>query len=111
MPRHPDVSAVVGSMPAGVFSKVAHRIASIQGERYPLHVGDSWLEPAAGARMEDLRLAAHPGMHRYTAPLGLPALVGAIARRRGVDAIAPFPAHAAVVRQETRNCPCLCKWV
>jgi N-succinyldiaminopimelate aminotransferase len=72
-------------MPVGVFSKVAHRIAAIEGERYPLHVGDSWLEPLAGARMEDLQVEAHPGMHRYTAPVGLPGLLETIADRRGVD--------------------------
>ncbi len=85
MPRHPEVSSAVSAMSAGVFSKVAHRISAIEGERYPLHVGDSWKEPLAGARMEDLSVQAHPGMHRYTLPVGLPRLVGAIAERRGVD--------------------------
>jgi len=85
MPRHPEISRVVGGMPVGVFSKVAHKIASIEGERYPLHVGDSWLEPAPGARMEDLSVAEYPGMHRYTLPVGMPALVDAIVGHRGVD--------------------------
>ena len=44
MPRFPEVSSSVEAMPAGVFSKVAHRIAAIKGERYPLHVGDTWPE-------------------------------------------------------------------
>ena len=39
----------------------------------------------AGARMADLSVADHPGMHRYTAPVGLPGLVDAIAQRRGID--------------------------
>ena len=51
MPRHPDVSSVVSGMPVGVFSKVAHKIDEIEGERFPLHVGDSWLAPHQGARM------------------------------------------------------------
>lgn len=85
MPRHPAVSTVVDGMPVGVFSKVAHRIAQIQGERYPLHIGDSWLEPAPGAQMADLSVAESPGMHRYTSPLGLTPLVQAIAQRRKVQ--------------------------
>jgi aspartate/methionine/tyrosine aminotransferase len=84
MPRFPEVSSSVEAMPAGVFSKVAHRIAAIEGERYPLHVGDTWLEPAAGCRMEEFSVEDHPGMHRYTAPKGHPDLVDAISSVRGV---------------------------
>ncbi len=85
MPRFPEVSHSVQAMPDGVFSKVAHRIASIQGERYPLHVGDTWMEPAEGCRMQNFSVSDHPGMHRYTAPKGHPALVEAIGQHRGVD--------------------------
>ena len=86
MPRFPEVSSSVRSMPDGVFSKVAHRIAAIEGERYPLHVGDTWMEPAAGSRMEDFSVARNPGMHTYTAPKGAPELVDAIAQHRVVEA-------------------------
>ncbi|MFP5284671.1 MAG: pyridoxal phosphate-dependent aminotransferase, partial [Thermoanaerobaculia bacterium] len=55
--------------------------ATYQGEVYPLHVGDTWMEPAEGCRMEDIRVADHPGMHRYAAPQGMPALLDAIAER------------------------------
>ena len=86
MPRFPEVSSSVEAMPAGVFSKVAHRIAAIKGERYPLHVGDTWMEPAAGCRMEDFSVEQHPGMHTYTLPKGDPDLIEAICAVRGVDA-------------------------
>ncbi len=43
-----------------------------------MHVGDTWMEPAEGCRMEDLRVAEYPGMHRYAAPQGMPALLDAI---------------------------------
>jgi aspartate/methionine/tyrosine aminotransferase len=46
-----------------------------------LNVGDTWLEPFAGARMEDLRSADHPGLHRYSDPRGLPELVDAIVEK------------------------------
>lgn len=85
MPRHPSVSSTLSSMPGSVFSRLAHRIAAIEGERFPLHVGDTWLEPPAGARMEDLTTERHPGLHRYPPPTGHPPLLDAIARRRGVS--------------------------
>mgnify|MGYP000226700074 CR=1 FL=1 len=84
MPRHPRVSSTARTMPGSVFSRLAHRISAIQGERYPLHVGDTWLAPPVGARMEDLTESRHPGLHRYPPPTGLPALVDRIAEVRGV---------------------------
>jgi len=47
---------------AAVYSSLAHRLATHPGETYPFHVGDTWLEPTEGCRMEDLRVAEHPGM-------------------------------------------------
>ncbi len=85
MPRFPEVSSSVQAMPDGVFSKVAHRIAAIEGERYPLHVGDTWMEPAEGCRMEDFAVDVNPGMHTYTLPKGHPVLVNAIADVRTVE--------------------------
>ncbi len=61
-----------------VYSALAHRLASFPGEVYPLHVGDTWMEPPEGCRMEDLKIADWPGMHRYAAPRG-----HAAAARRG----------------------------
>ena len=85
MPGYPHSAAVVSTVTNSPFSKLAHRIAALEGERYPLHVGDSWLEPAAGAHMADLSEQAHPGMHRYARPQGHPALLEALAARHGVD--------------------------
>jgi len=85
MPRYPMPSDTVQGMPAGVFSKVAHRIAAIQGERYPLHVGDTWLEPAESCHMSDFTETEHPGMHTYAPPRGEPRLLSAITSKHGVD--------------------------
>ncbi len=85
MPRYPRFSPSVQDIAGNVYSALAHRLASYQGEVYPLHVGDTWMEPAVGCRMEDIKVADHPGMHRYAAPQGMPALIDAIvdqARRR-----------------------------
>ena len=81
MPRHPDVAPVIAEMPGAIYSALADRLARFPGEVYPFHVGDTWLEPAVGCRMQDLTVEAHPGMHRYASPAGMPALNEAIARR------------------------------
>jgi len=77
--RHfsPAVQEIAGA----VYSALAHRLATHRGEIYPLHVGDTWMEPPEGCRMEDLRVAEYPGMHRYAAPQGMPALLDAVVER------------------------------
>jgi len=84
MPRHPDLSSTVAALRASPFTKLAHRIGGLDGEVYPLHVGDTWLEPMSGARMQDLRVEDHRGLHRYAPPHGHPDLLDAICERRGV---------------------------
>jgi len=68
-------------MKGSPYSALAHRLAGLDGPIFPLHVGDTWMEPAEGCRMEDLRVEDHPGMHRYAAPHGHPALLRALAGR------------------------------
>jgi len=81
MPRFPNVSPSVASIQGSVYTALAHRLATYEGEIYPFHIGDTWMEPAEGLRMEDLRVQDHPGMHRYSKPQGLPELLDAIAER------------------------------
>ncbi len=78
MPRYPRFSSSVADISGTVYSALAHRLASFKGEVYPLHVGDTWMEPPAGCRMEDIKVAEWPGMHRYAPPQGMPALLDAI---------------------------------
>ncbi|HXV77659.1 MAG TPA: pyridoxal phosphate-dependent aminotransferase, partial [Candidatus Polarisedimenticolaceae bacterium] len=89
MPAHPAVGRIADTLVDSVFSSLAGRLDSRGGPVYPLHIGDSWLDPADGCRMEDLTVAAHPGLHRYTPTRGLPRLVHAIAarvaERSGID--------------------------
>lgn len=80
MPRPPESAPAIAAMSGAVFSRLASSIAERRqaGERiFPLHVGDTWLEPFAGGRMQDLSVDDHPGMHRYTSPQGLPQLIDA----------------------------------
>jgi aspartate/methionine/tyrosine aminotransferase len=81
MPRFPQFSSTVAEIKGSIFSALAHRLTTHQGEVYPLHIGDTWMEPAAGCRMEDLTVDDHPGMHRYCSPQGLPELLDAIGGR------------------------------
>ena len=89
MPRHPQFSPSVAGISGAVYSALAHRLAAFPGEVYPLHVGDTWMEPPEGCRMEDLKVADWPGMHRYAAPQGMPLLLDAVVeqvrRRSGVE--------------------------
>lgn len=81
MPRPPRPAAATAAMPQAVFSPVAHRIPEIAGPVFPLHVGDTWMEPHPAARMEGLRVAEHPGMHRYCATQGIAPLVDALVEK------------------------------
>lgn len=81
MPRYPALAPSVLAMNDTLFSSLAHRLATYRGELYPLHVGDTWLTPPLGCRMEDLREAEFPGLHRYTAPHGWPRLLDAVVER------------------------------
>jgi len=83
MPRFPLVAPTVAAIPGSVYSRLAHRLEGYQGEIYPLSVGDTWMEPPPGCRMEDIRVADHPGMHRYAPVQGIPELVSRLAERVG----------------------------
>jgi N-succinyldiaminopimelate aminotransferase len=68
-------------MPGSVYSALAHRLARTSGPVYPLHVGDTWMAPPAGCRMEDLTEDEYPGLHRYAEPQGRRDLLAALAQR------------------------------
>ena len=78
MPRFPNHTATALTMPGAVYSPFADRMHEHLGPLYPLHVGDTWMEPFDGGRMQDLRVADHPGMHRYCDTRGVPELVDAL---------------------------------
>ena len=81
MPRPPRCAPSVGEMPGAVFSPLARELDAAAGTAVPLHVGDTWLEPFEGARMEDLRERDHPGLHRYSDTQGLREMVDAIVEK------------------------------
>ena len=68
-------------MRADVFSSLVGRLNRSVDEVYPLHVGDTWLDPTEPARMESLRISEHADLHRYAPPPGLPQLRTALVER------------------------------
>ncbi|HKA14669.1 MAG TPA: pyridoxal phosphate-dependent aminotransferase [Myxococcota bacterium] len=81
MPRPPHFAKATEAMPVAVFSPIADRMREAPGGVCPLHVGDTWMEPFAGGRMQDLSEADHPGLHRYCETRGIPALIDAIVEK------------------------------
>ncbi len=110
MPRHPRVSPTTESISSRVFSALTDRIARHPGPLYPLHVGDTWLEPLEAARAEAQRTDDAPGLHRYTPPQGLPELLAVIAdrlhRRSGLSV---DPACVQVVSGATSGLAVVCQ--
>ncbi|MFT7518200.1 MAG: hypothetical protein ACI9MC_000330, partial [Kiritimatiellia bacterium] len=70
MPNYPDVAPNIAAMAGSVYSNLAHKLAAFDGVKCPLHVGDTWMEPAVGCRMQDLTVGEYPGMHKYVSPRG-----------------------------------------
>ncbi len=68
-------------MPGAVYSPLVARVMARGGEVYPFHVGDTWMEPAEGCRMQDFTVERHPGMHRYAPVQGTGGLLDAIVDR------------------------------
>jgi len=83
MPRQrfvPDVEAMPGAV-YSVYSPFDERIRRHEGPLARLHVGDTWMEPFEGARMEALHVDEYPGMHRYGPTQGDPELIDAIVEK------------------------------
>jgi N-succinyldiaminopimelate aminotransferase len=81
MPRPTKPAAAVAALPERVFSPVADGAQPGAGSPFALHVGDTWLEPFEGGRMQDLDVETHPGMHRYCETAGIPELRDAIVEK------------------------------
>jgi N-succinyldiaminopimelate aminotransferase len=78
-PSEGRAAAAVAAMPGAVYTPFD--LSRHAGPLFPLHVGDTWLEPLAGTRMEDLREADFPGLHRYGPTGGEAKLVDALVQK------------------------------
>lgn len=84
MPRLPRVAATTGTLSTTVFSQLASRAAALQAQGrtiFPLHVGDTWMEPPLVARAESQHTDGNPGLHQYAPVQGMRVLLDAIERR------------------------------
>ena len=97
MPRPPHFNPSVTAMPGAVYSPFAHRLADHPGPVYPLHVGDTWLEPGEGMRMQDIASADHPGLHQYCDTQGLPDLIDALVERTRQRSGLPWERESVLV--------------
>jgi aspartate/methionine/tyrosine aminotransferase len=82
MPRHPELDSVADRLGGSVFSALAPRIAALEGEVYPLHIGDTWMDPDPELDWRNLDPAAEPRPHLYCDPGGIAGL-----RARLVDKV------------------------
>jgi N-succinyldiaminopimelate aminotransferase len=81
VPRPPRFDPSIAAIPGAIFSPREGRLDTECPALCPLHVGDTWMEPFPGARMEDLREADFPGLHRYTEVQGIRELVDAVVEK------------------------------
>ena len=90
MPRRPGFAPHVEAMPGAVYSPFADAAREQGRHVHPLHVGDTWMPPFEGGRLEDLDVEETPGLHNYCDTRGWPALVDAIVdkvrERNGLEA-------------------------
>jgi N-succinyldiaminopimelate aminotransferase len=88
MPRFPLPAAHAEGLANPELARLLQRSAARREPVYPLHVGDTYLDPLAAARAEAQRSAERPRLHNYAPVQGEPELLDAIiakvARRSGV---------------------------
>jgi len=87
MPRFPHAASSAQSLSDRVFGQLVRRSSSVE-HVYPLHVGDTYLEPIEASRAEFQTTAGRPRLHNYAPVQGEPelltAIIGKVARRSGV---------------------------
>lgn len=75
MPAYPHTQSYLDDMRGRPFSKFSSEIEKMGSPTYPLHIGDTYLDPFQGGRIEDVHLSDHPNAHKYISPKGNPHLI------------------------------------
>jgi N-succinyldiaminopimelate aminotransferase len=85
----PSLSPRLGRVGRSVFSQLLHRLSQYQGKIYPLHVGDTYLEPAVSLDDPELKEERASLSHRYTPVRGAPSVIEAarswLSERQGME--------------------------
>src|SRR5215204_319510 len=76
MPRKRRVAPTSEGLSDRVFSELVARARARSGRVHPLHVGDTWLDPPAEARLD--ALAPAPRLYNYAPVQGEPELLDAV---------------------------------
>jgi N-succinyldiaminopimelate aminotransferase len=88
MPRFPRSASRAEGLSDRVFGQLVQRSAARGQHVYPLHVGDTYLEPLAAARAEAQLSSDRARLHNYSPVQGEPelldAIIGKVERRSGV---------------------------
>jgi N-succinyldiaminopimelate aminotransferase len=81
MPRFPRSAPSAQSLSDRVFGRLVAKSGSHQGKLYPLHVGDTYLEPLPQARAQEQKAELWERLHNYAPVQGEPTLLGAIQKK------------------------------
>jgi N-succinyldiaminopimelate aminotransferase len=86
MPRFPSTATSTGGIYKSVFAGMADRLAAVPGEVFPLHIGDTYLEPlAALPGLAESALSDRAALARYSHPHGRADLLSAVQARLRSD--------------------------
>src|SRR5215831_12133530 len=88
MPHFPRHATAAEGLSDRVFEQLSQKCRARNARVYPLHVGDTYLEPLPAARAEAQRTEERARLHNYAPVQGEPELIDAILekvqRRSGV---------------------------
>src|SRR5262245_56511567 len=88
MPRFPRHATSAEGLSDRIFGQLVQKSQAHGGKVYPLHVGDTYLDPLPAARAEAQRSSERPRLHNYAPVQGEPELLDAIQakvrRRSGI---------------------------
>jgi N-succinyldiaminopimelate aminotransferase len=81
MPRFPRSAPSAQSLSDHVFGRLVAKSGSHHGRLYPLHVGDTYLEPIPQARAQEQRSDLWERLHNYAPVQGEPVLLEAVRKK------------------------------
>ena len=66
MPKQPfTINQHIKNMSKGVYTKFAKDLAQMKGRIYPLHVGDTFLEPVQQSTVEGIQKSSYQAKYNY----------------------------------------------
>ncbi len=81
MARHPHHDGRVDAIRPSVFARLIQMMERIGAPRYPLHIGDTCLDPPVPCRLEALAADPPPRPYAYSHPFGTPHLRDVLAAK------------------------------